>query len=264
MQHRIIHVKSVELPEIKEISKTQPFSWLAAGWRDFTRSPMLSLGFGALVALAFYGCTLLAMATDWYDVVISLASGFVLLGPFLAVGLYEISRLIEKGESIDMLKVLFAWRRNTRQILAMGLMLMLIMLAWIRLVTLAYPVMLREGGPVALSSLSSFLDTLTSVEGWAFLAMFFASGLIVAALVFSFTVVALPMLLDHPEKDAISALLISYEAVRENMMPMFIWAVIIALLTAVGIATMYIGMFVIFPILGHASWHAYRQTIGSW
>jgi uncharacterized membrane protein len=263
MQHTIHHVKSTAIPEIRELSKSQPFSWLAAGWHDFTRSPMLSLGFGALVALAFHGLTLLTLFTDLYDVAILLALGFVLIGPFLGVGLYEISRLSEKGEPIDMLKVIFAWRRNPREIMLMGLTLALIVVTWISVVRLEYPILFM-GQVVSMSSFSAFLDALTTLQGWTFLAVFFGTGLVFVALVFSFTVVALPMLLDQPKTDAISALLISYEAVRDNMVPMFIWATIIVLLTAVGIATLFLGMFIIFPLLGHASWHAYRQTIGSW
>lgn len=257
---RVIHVHSVKLPQIRPVQWSQPWQWLRAGWRDLMRSHGISLGYGAAFALGFALLTLMLLNTRWYDSVMSLASGFVFAGPILAIGFFEISRRLERGEAFDLFAILHAWRRNSGQILAMGLILMLILLGWIRLSTLWYALTFDT----AVAGWGAFIDTLLTRDGLLFLAAFFATGFVAVAVVFAFTAVSLPMLLDRPELDAISACLISYELVRENLGPMFLWAAIIAALSALALLTFYIGLIVILPWLGHATWHAYRDTIGEY
>jgi uncharacterized membrane protein len=258
MQHAI-HVKSVPLPEIRVVHSDQPLRWLADGWRDMHRSPDFSIGYGIVVALTFAVLTIVMLQTAWYDSVMSLAAGFVFIGPILAVGLYEISRRAENKESLTLTGVLGSWRRNGGQLMAMGVMLMLILLGWMRLSLLLFAVLFDT---VAVGW-GPFVSALfTTAEGGLFLLAFFGTGLVTAAIVFALTVVAVPLLLDRPETDAISAMLISYEAVRQNLAPMILWAVIIGIVTTAGMLTFYLGMAVVFPLLGHASWHAYRDIIG--
>lgn len=255
---RVIHVHSVKLPEIRPVQWSQPLQWLKAGWRDLTHSHLISLGYGAAFALGFSLLTIMLLNTKWYDSVMSLASGFVFVGPILAIGFFEISRRIERGEDFGLFTIIHAWQRNSGQILAMGLILMLMLLGWIRLTTLAYALTFEAAVP----TWGAFIDSLLTLDGLLFLGTFIVTGFIVVAVVFAFTAVSLPMLLDRPEMDAISAVLISYELVRENMGPMFLWAAIIAALIGIALMTFYIGLILILPLLGHATWHAYRETIG--
>ncbi len=257
MQH-ITHITSIPLPEIRRLRISQPWHWLRAGWQDLWHEPSISLGYGAVCALFFATITLMLMRTQRYDMVLALAAGFVFIGPLLAVGLYEKSRRLEAGEPLNMLKIVGAWRRNGSQIRGIGLILMLILIGWVALTNLLFAFLFQVAPPTG----EQFFNTLLLTnQGLPYLLAFGLIGLVAVSVVFAFTFVAVQLLLHDPKRDAVSAVLISYEAVRENMRVTVWWAILIALLTLLGVSTYYFAMFVIFPLLGHASWHAYRDTI---
>lgn len=245
------------LPSIRSVPGDRPWVWLSAGWRDMMASPMISFGYGALaVVSSFFLLAGLAMLEMHY-LILPLAGGFMLLGPIFAVGLYESSRMQENHRTPTLLAVAGAYHRNAAQLAAIGMALLIMFMAWIRLAFLLFMLFFSEDPP-ALDMLVEkiFFSSISPM----FLLVGTAAGLMMAAAVFSISIVAIPMLLDR-DSDAFSAMAVSITAVRENPRTMLIWAALIALFTSAGIATGFLGLLITFPLIGHASWHAYRDIV---
>lgn len=256
MQH-VAYIAPGKQVTIHEVEMDRPWMWVVEGWRDLQTSPLVSLLHGGVIALFFAGITFLLLNTRWFDSALSLAAGFIFIGPVVAVNLYAISRCIEQQKPINARNAFLAWRENSTQIMAFGVILMLILVAWMRLTTLWFAIFFET--PV--SSWSLFISSLFSLEGLPFLAVFIGSGLIVSIIVFAFSAFSVPMLLDRKDMDAVNALLISYDAVRSNWKSMTLWALLISVFTGIGLFTFYLGLIVTLPLIGHATWHAYRETI---
>jgi len=243
------------MPVVKAIDAGAPFRWLGKGWRDVWQAPVASLTHG--VVFAAIGAFLLSFAWARSHVAPTLVSGFVLVAPFLAINLYALSRQIERTGRADPIEALHAWRANAGSIALFGLLLVFALIGWERISAILFA--LFYGGTVP--DLKNFLsDVLFSGHYNELVIAYFGIGAIVAAVVFAVSVVSLPMLLDR-DVDAATVVITSVDAVRKNLGPMFVWAALLAVLTAIGIATLMIGLVVIFPWLGHASWHAYREIV---
>ncbi len=246
------------LPPIRTVASARPWVWLAAGWRDMRAAPMISGFYGVLVVVSSFVLVAgLVMLTLPY-LVLPMAAGFMLLGPILAVGLYETSRLLERGERVTPLAVLAAYRRNAMQIANIGVVLMLAMLAWIRIASLIFALFYSSAPPALDQVIGSLFF---SVEAIPFLLTGAIVGAIFAATVFAISVVSLPMLLDR-DTDVFTAIATSVAVVRRNPRVMLVWAGLITLITAAGFATAFIGLALAFPLIGHATWHCYRDLVG--
>ena len=244
------------MPVVKAIDAGAPFRWLRKGWRDLWQAPVGSLTYG--VVFAAIGALLVSFAWARSHLALTLLSGFVVVAPFLAINLYAMSRQIERTGRADPIEALHAWRANAGSIALFGLLLVFALIGWERISAILFA--LFYGGTVP--DLKNFLsDVLFSGHYNELVIAYFGIGAIVAAVVFAVSVVSLPMLLDR-DVDAATAVITSVGGVRKNLGPMFVWAALLALLTAIGIATLMIGLVVIFPWLGHASWHAYREIVG--
>jgi uncharacterized membrane protein len=243
------------MPVVKAIDAGAPLRWLGKGWRDLWRAPVASLTYG--VVFAAIGAFLVSFAWARSHIAPTLVSGFVLVAPVLAINLYALSRQFERTGRADPMKALNAWRPNAGSIALFGLLLAFALIAWERISAILFA--LFYGGSVP--DLGNFLsDVLFSGRYNEFLIAYFGIGALVAAAVFAVSVVSLPMLLDR-EVDTATAVITSVRAVTKNLGPMLLWAVVLAALAAIGIATWMIGLVVIFPWLGHASWHAYRELV---
>jgi len=240
--------------ELRAIPPLAPLRWLKLGWADFAAAPLASGFYGAMFALM--GWALAALFDYAYQYVSTLATGFLLLGPFLATGLYSLSRDREQGRRANFAASLVAWRENLGGLSIYVLIVTVVMLVWARasLVTFA----LFFNGP--LPDLRNFVSQVFSVTNLDFLAVWFAVGFVFAALVFCASVVSVPMMLDRGT-DAISAALMSFLTVFKNVPAMLVWAALIALLTAAGLAAAFVGLVVTMPVVGHATWHAYREAV---
>jgi uncharacterized membrane protein len=249
----------VLVPDIRRVGVDRPWQWLAAGWRDLVRSPGVSLAFGAAFAAAGYALSLGLWLTDMVYLVLPLAAGFMIVGPVLAVGLYEVSRRHAAGEPVSFRAALAAFERNPRHLAVMGFVLLLVMLTWIRLAIMIF--MLYWGlTPPSFEDL--IVNTFLRPESLPFLLFGTAVGAVFAAFTFSISAVSLPMLLDR-RVDVITAVVTSVRAVRENPAPMLLWAALIAGFTAAGLATLYLGLVVTMPLIGHATWHARRDLVAT-
>ncbi len=235
-----------------------PWAWLAAGWRDLWRVPFISLTYGVLFAGVSGFLTWMLFGLELEYLLMPMVAGFMLVGPMLAVGLYETSRRLDAGESTDLGSALFVTTRSPAQLAFLGALLMLMLLAWIRIAQLIYALFFGLAGfPGFEQSVHLLFFT---VDGLAMLAIGSVVGGVIAAAVFAVAAFAVPMLMVR-EVDAITAMIASAAAVRANFWPMLVWGWLIVVLTGVGIVTLYVGLIVTFPLLGHATWHAYRHVV---
>ncbi len=242
------------LPAVRAIAFAQPFAWLRRGWLDLHACFGPSLLHGVLVAVG--GLAILTMTLRAWLLMPGALTGFLLIGPILCTGLYELSRRHAAGERPRLGHVIEAWRRGTRPLVALGLLLMLAATAWVLVSALLFKLFVT----VPLDSPVRFLRYAVAGQGgWLFFLWLMAGGL-GAALVFSLTVVSAPLLLDR-RVSLRTALLASVRAVGDNPAPMALWAALIMLATAASMATLMIGFVFAVPVIGHASWHAYRDVL---
>ncbi|MFO0995885.1 MAG: DUF2189 domain-containing protein [Alphaproteobacteria bacterium] len=244
-------------PKVRAIGLDRPWAWLAAGWRDLLAAPGIGLVYGAIFSGAGFLMTVGAWLVGLSYLVMPLLAGFMLVAPILAVGLYEVSRRLEAGQPTALAPALTAWRANRTQIALLGVLLMLFLLAWIRFATLLFALFFSKSPP----GLDDFLlQVLNSANGLSFLVVGTLIGAGLAALVFAISAVSVPMLLDQ-QTNVFAAVATSFVAVRHNLRPMGLWAILIVIFTGLGLATFFIGLIVALPLIGHATWHAYRDLV---
>jgi len=241
-------------PVVRDLALSAPLRWVDRGFHDMLAAPVASL---------FYGCVLAAMGyllTHFYGGAVGLAltTGFLLIGPFLAVGLYDISRQIENTRSATLAPTLTAWRDNLPAIGFYALILMLSLAVWMRVSVVLIALFI----PTGVESLSDLLAVLLrSPDAWVFAFVYTTVGAVLAAFSFASSAVALPLLRDHPTADAISAMIVSFQVIRRNPKPMLLWAAVIVGATTAGFITWFFGLVVTVPLIGHATWHAYRESL---
>jgi uncharacterized membrane protein len=231
--------------------------WLLAGWRDFWTRPASSLAYGVGVFLlsAAFIWTLVAFGRDY--ILFPALAGFMIVAPFLAVGLYEKSRALEEGREFGLRSMLLVRPRAGAQVFFTGLLLCLLMLLWTRAAVLLWALFF---GVTAFPGLEGVVGVLFgTVYGWTMLLVGTAIGGLFAAFAFAISVFAVPMLLDR-RVDALTAMGTSMKLVWNNLLPMVAWGAMMLLLFAACVATGLVGMIVIFPLLGHATWHAYKAV----
>jgi uncharacterized membrane protein len=246
-------------PQARRVSPDQAAQWLTAGWHDVWRSPGLSLGFGA--AYAAVGLVLLVVleSLEMGSLLFPLASGFMLVGPLAAVFLYEISRRHEAGEPVGLGPVVGSVRSRLDQVGNMGLVLTILMMCWLLAGLVVFALFYPAGRPLPLGNFIE--DVVLRADSFRFLAAGTLVGGVLAAVAFSISVFAMPMLLDR-DVGAIEAMEFSVHAVRLNWRTMIGWAATIAVLTFFGMALAFVGLAVTLPVIAHASWHAYRDVAG--
>ncbi|MBL0143708.1 MAG: DUF2189 domain-containing protein [Betaproteobacteria bacterium] len=241
-------------PVVRTVPVLRPFAWLASGWRDLAYSPGVSLLHGFIVAVG--GWVIAALALKWPPLLPGAFSGFVLVAPILATGLYEMSRCRELGKSGDMAAAVDAWRRGTRPLVWMGLGLAIAGTAWV----LVSAVLMALFVTAPITGGEAFVRHVILSQGSNLFPVWMTLGALGASLVFAATVVSAPFLLDR-DTDLLTAVRTSVRAVGENPMAMGVWATLIMLATALSMATAMLGFIVAIPVIGHATWHAYRETV---
>lgn len=241
---------------VRVVPVDAPWHWLAAGWRDLCSAWPMSLGLGVLFTLGGFGVTVGLVLVGLDYLVTSTIAGFLMVAPAFAMVFYAISRALERGEKPRLIDILTAWRANPFHMLAFGVALMFLMMIWLRFAALIFAIFF----PYVSMSWGSMLDQTLSVEGVVFLAVGSAVGAVFAALSFMVTVVSMPMMLDR-RVDAVEAVLTSIVAVVHNPKAMALWAALIVVFTQSGLVTALIGLAVTLPLIGHASWHAYRAVV---
>lgn len=232
-----------------------PWTWLRRAWQDLRWAPAASLFYGATFAGMGW---LLRLALGHGEYLLGLMTGFLLAGPFLAVGLYDLSRRRERGEAPRLAPTLNAWRANAPALGFYAVILALLLAAWIR-VSVVVVALFFAGGMPDFGHLPE--ELLGNPEGLVFLAAYLAAGAGFALLVFATSAVSIPMLLDREKVDALSAMIASFNAVRLNFGVMLVWAAAIVVITGLGMALYFAGLVLAMPLVAHATWHAYRDAV---
>ena len=245
----------IETPGVRKVGIGRPFVWLRKGLADLVRVPGPSLAYGA--AFAAVGAVIVALARGRGHIAPALLTGFLLVAPFLAGVLYDLSRQLERGGAVNSVAALHAWERNSGSISLFGLLLALTLIMWERVSAVIFA--LFYGGRVP--DLRNFVgDVLLSGHYNDLLVAYFGVGGLIAVAVYAFSVVSLPMMLDR-DVDVATAIVTSVQCVTRNPAPMLLWAATIVVLMAIGFATWMVGLVLVFPWLGHATWHAYRDLV---
>lgn len=231
----------------RRLPASAPLGWIRRGWDDVRRAPRQSLSYGIVIALLSWIVTGIGLKLGSYWVVLILLSGFVFVAPVLALGLYSISRQLESGVEPSLTRCFGEQKRGLGTAMVFALALLVVFLVWARAGSMLHVFFPVEARP-------DWRQLAT------FLAIGSAVGSIFALLTFAFSAFSLPMICDR-DTDAVTAVVTSVNAVLRNKPAMAVWVLLIVALTAVGFATALLGLAVTIPLLGHATWHGYRETV---
>ena len=253
------------LPVVRSISPQQPFVWLVLAWRDMARAGWVSFAHG--LALAFFGAAIVAVAHNRFWLLSGALSGFLVVAPVLATSLYALSRALERGEKADYRVVLKTWLNWQGShfnkwgndywcMVQFGALLALAATGWV--LTSAALITLLAPAPIH-TPLDFVQHVVLARHGWLF-ELWLAMGGLMAAPMFASSVVAMPLLLDR-RATVMQAVLTSWQAALANPVTMAVWSGLIMLFTLLGLGSLLLGLIAVIPMLGHASWHAYRDLV---
>jgi len=238
---------------VRRIPVLRPIGWLARGWRDLTHRPLPGLLHG--LVLAVFGGLLFWFARHQFWWLAGAFSGFLLVAPVLATGLYAVSRSLERGEPANLATALRAWQPTDHRMVVFGLLLALAGTGWV----LTSAALITSALPGQVSRPADFIRLVVLADQGLLFETWLVLGALMAAPVFASSVMAMPMLTDR-RVGVLGAVFTSWRAVMEHPAPMALWALLLMALTALGMATMMLGL-VVMPWLAHASWHAYRDLV---
>ena len=243
---------------VRTIPTRAPFEWLAAGWKDLWSAPGIGLAYG--VTFAILACAITAALQHFgkQSLILALGGGFLLIGPLVAVGLYEASRRLESGEPVTLAAVLQGSNRAPFQLACFGAILALAYALWLQLAFMLFALFM---GGRELPSASEFVPQLLfTSHGLGLLVVGTTVGGVIAGLVFTVSAISVPLMMMR-QIDVVSAMAASAEAVVLNLKPMALWAALVASIIMLGISTLCVGLVIAFPLIGHASWHAFRSLV---
>jgi len=241
---------------VKPIPVLRPLGWLARGWNDLRRCPGPSLAHGLLLAMV--GALIFMLARERFWLLAGAFSGFLLVAPILATGLYVISRDLEQGRNPGWARILQIWRPRDGRLVVFGVLLAFAGTGWV----LTSASLITGFSPAPIAAPADFLRHVLLNEDSHLFEIWLALGALLAAPVFASTLVAVPLLLDR-DIGVLGAVFTSWRVVMEYPAPVALWAALIMLLTLIGMASFMLGLIVILPLLGHASWHAYRDLVAT-
>jgi uncharacterized membrane protein len=239
---------------LRPLRLADPLRWLALGARDLRRAPALGLFYGVVfVVMGWAIATVFEHAPPY---TLALSGGFLLVGPFLCLGIYRISQRLEQGRRPEFGDSVLAWEAKIGQLGIFGFVLLVLEMLWARATLVVFAVTF-DGMPDFKGSLLALLDP----QNISFIIAWGALGAVFATLIFAFTVVSMPMILDR-QTDAITAALTSFRLVLSQPLVMLFWGLLIAVITFAAMLPGFAGLLVAGPLIGHASWHAYRAAVG--
>jgi uncharacterized membrane protein len=240
---------------VRRVAALQPLTWLREGWKDLWHARSASLAHGVLIAVL--GAVLLALGSTHLYFIAAAVSGYLLIGPIMTTGACELSRRREAGERLGFDESILALTRNPRELIRFGVMLAAVAVVWFATSEITLRNVLHSSGPSLAEVIwGGSADTVTRAHVTAYMSV----GAVFAGLVFALSVVAVPLIIDRRAR-AVDAMRASLKAAFWNPLAMIVWSALIVVLTAFGFATLLLGMVIVAPLLGHATWHAYRDLI---
>ncbi|MCB2128141.1 MAG: DUF2189 domain-containing protein [Rhodobacteraceae bacterium] len=243
----------------RHLPASAALGWLRAGWRDALAGPWSTAAYGLVLTLASYAVLWALHASGLLYLALPAISGFLIVGPFLAIGLYEKSRRRSRGEAPGLAEMARLRPASGAQLAYAGLLLCLLVLFWLRAADLLYALFF------GLTPFPGATDALTNVfttpRGWTLIATGTLVGGLFASFAFAVSVFSIPMLLSR-QTDALTAMGSSFAMTVQNLRPMLAWGAIVAAGLALAALTGLIGLIVVFPVLGHGTWHAYSAIAG--
>lgn len=243
-------------PDIARLQFSDLKGALADGWADYKRAPAFGLFFSAVYVLGGLALVFLGAGTVAWTLAVSL--GFPLVAPFAAVGLYEVSHRLHNGAALKWSEILgVVIQEKDRQIPWMGAIIVIYFLFWTFLAHMIFALFM---GLTVMTNISSSLEVFLTPSGLGMIAVEMAVGGVFALVLYSLTVVSLPLLLDK-EIDFVTAMLLSLETVKQNFVVMVAWAFVIATLVFWAMVPLFMGLLIVLPVLGHATWHLYRRAL---
>lgn len=247
--------KHFSIARIRKIEAGRPLDWLRRGWKDLAGNLGASLIYGLLLALVGY--LILTYASQRPYLFSVAISGFLLIGPLTAAGLYEISRQAEKGRRIGFFESLQGLPSHRDSLLHFGILLALMLVVWERISAIMFALFYSDRVP----DLANFYsDVFFSGDYLQFVTAYLLAGGLLACIVFSISVVSIPMMMER-DVDIMTAMVTSARAATSNPAAMLVWGALLVALVLIGFATMMIGSIILLPLLGHATWHAYRDLL---
>jgi len=253
------------VPTVRSVAVTRPLRWLGLGWSDMLHCGWVSLAHGMVLSLA--GAVIVAVFYQRFWLLAGALSGFLLVAPVLATSLYALSRARERGEETNLrlvLKTWMSWQRNHFNkwsndywcLVQFGALLALAGTGWV--VTSAALITLLAPGPV--QNPIDFVHYVVLAKSGFLFELWLAVGGVLAAPIFASSVIAIPLLLDR-RLTLLQAVVTSWKVVLVNPVPMALWAALIMVMTLFGMLALMLGLLLVVPLLGHASWHAYRDLV---
>lgn len=231
--------------------------WLAQGWRDFIKTPVVSLVYGGAFVAISLAFTLGLRVAGLDSLILPLCLGFIIIAPLLVVGLYDVSRRLEQGLEVTLGDVFRGIRDHAGQLAAMGIVLMLCYWIWVEIALVLFMGFFNQSPP----SLDTFFEeVLFTLNGAFMLGIGTVVGAIIGAVVFGISVVSVPLIYDR-QMDVVTAVSASLLAARANWQVMFGWAALIVVCSVAGLATLFLGLAIVVPVLAYATWHCYRDVI---
>lgn len=243
--------------EVRTVRLLQPLHWLELAWHDIRICPLVGMLHGA--ALALFGAALVALGRGHFWGLAGAFSGFLLIAPLLATGMYAVSRAIARQQPAGWATVWQAWASLDGRLVRFGLLLALAGTGWV----MTSAALITLYAPVPIHTPIDFLrHVVASRETWLF-EIWLGLGALMAAPVFASSVVAIPLLLDRPKATLLQAVLTSWKTVMVNPGPMAVWAALVMGFTLLGLGAALLGLVFVIPMLGHGSWYAYRELVGA-
>jgi uncharacterized membrane protein len=243
---------------IRKVPPDRPWAWLTAGWRDLMANPQVGFFYGGALTVAGWLLALLLLWAQTAWAILPVSAGFFMVAPLLAAGLYEASRLREEGQPVTFRACLAGFARNGGQLAFMGVVLVVLHLFWIRVAALIFMLMFGVRFAPSLESLP--MAMLRSDMLLPFLIVGTGAGAVLAAAAFAISAVSIPMLVDR-DITAMEAIVVSIKAVTTNPGAMTFWAGLIVVFTAMAMVPFFLGLALVIPLVGHATWHAYRDLV---
>lgn len=246
-------------PRVRHVATDRPWVWLTAGWQDLQATRPIALAYGGGLTVAGWILALLFFEAGTPWAILPATAGFFLLAPLLAAGLYETSRLRALGQQPSLADAWAGLRRNGSQLAFMGVVLLLIHLLWVRIAGLLFALFFGLNFSPSLANLP--LALLQADDFLPFLILGTGFGFVLACGTFAVAAVSIPMIVDKPQITALEAVTVSIQAVLENWRPMALWAALIVVFTGLALVPFFLGLVVVLPLIGYATWHAYKDIV---